>query len=131
LSWSRFITLLPLKSDYTFMFYAQGAAALGLGKHDLRRQISGKAYERRDIADSQPTVYSSSFDYSNVIAVTGLDVLLMVTLTSQKEEARGDCGLAAPLETENKPLAPTVDGYGLLCPIRLNLLWIKRKMTDR
>jgi predicted nuclease of restriction endonuclease-like (RecB) superfamily len=59
LSWSHFIALLPLKSDDAFMFYAQDAAARGLGKRDLRLQISRKAYERRDIANSQLTVMSA------------------------------------------------------------------------
>jgi predicted nuclease of restriction endonuclease-like (RecB) superfamily len=55
LSWSHFIALLPLKSDDAFLFYARDAAARGLGKRELRRQISRKAYERRDIANSQLT----------------------------------------------------------------------------
>ena len=46
LSWSHFIALLPLKSDDAFMFYAQDAVKRCLGKRELRRQISRKAYER-------------------------------------------------------------------------------------
>ena len=58
LSWSHFIALLPLKSDEAFMFYAQDAAARRLGKRELRKQISRKAYERREIANSQLTEVS-------------------------------------------------------------------------
>ena len=58
LSWSHFIALLPLKTDDAFMFYAQDAAARCLGKRELRRQISRKAYERREIANTQLTEVS-------------------------------------------------------------------------
>ena len=59
LSWSHFIALLPLKSDKAFMFYANDAIIRRLGKRELRRQISRKAYERREIADSQLTEVSA------------------------------------------------------------------------
>jgi len=55
LSWSHFIALLPLKSHEAFMFYANDAANRHLGKRELRHQISSKAYERREIANSQLT----------------------------------------------------------------------------
>jgi len=53
LSWSHFIALLPIKSDEAFMFYAQDAATRCLGIRDLRKQISRKAFERREIANAQ------------------------------------------------------------------------------
>jgi len=59
LSWSHFIALLPLKSDDAFLYYAQDAVARHLGKRELRRQISRKAYERREIANSQLTEVSA------------------------------------------------------------------------
>jgi len=59
LSWSHFIALLPLKSDEAFMFYAQDAIVRNLGKRELRKQISRKAYERREIANSQLSEASS------------------------------------------------------------------------
>ena len=59
LSWSHFIALLPLKSDDAFMFYAQDAMSRRLGKRDLRKQISRKAYERGEIANSQLTETST------------------------------------------------------------------------
>ena len=37
------------------MFYANDAAARRLGKRELRKQIARKAYERREIANSQLT----------------------------------------------------------------------------
>ena len=59
LSWSHFIALLPLKSDEAFMFYANDTITRRLGKRELRKQISRKAYERREIANSQLTEVSS------------------------------------------------------------------------
>ena len=59
LSWSHFVALLPLKSDEAFMFYAQDAITRRLGKRDLRKQISRKAFERREIANSQLTEVSA------------------------------------------------------------------------
>jgi hypothetical protein len=53
LSWSHFQEILPVKSEEARMFYAKDAAARHLGKRELRRQISRKAYERREIANSQ------------------------------------------------------------------------------
>ena len=53
LSWSHFIALLPIKSDEAFMFYANDAVARQLGKRDLRKLISRKAYERQEIANYQ------------------------------------------------------------------------------
>ena len=60
LSWSHFIALLPLKSDEAFLFYAQDAVTRRLGKRELRKQISRKAYERREIANSQLTEASNA-----------------------------------------------------------------------
>lgn len=48
-----------------------------------------------------------------VAVITGMAVVLMVTLTSQNDEKHKDTGFAAPLEGENKPIAPPVDGFGL------------------
>jgi len=59
LSWSHFIALLPIKSDKAFMYYATDAAARHLGKRELRRQISRKAYERQEIANTQLTEVSA------------------------------------------------------------------------
>jgi predicted nuclease of restriction endonuclease-like (RecB) superfamily len=53
LSWSHFQDILPLKTDEARMYYARDAAARKLGVHELRRQISRKAYERREIANTE------------------------------------------------------------------------------
>jgi len=53
LSWSHFIEILPLKSDEARFFYAKDASERHLGTKELRRQISRKAYERREIANTQ------------------------------------------------------------------------------
>ncbi|MCL1874346.1 MAG: PDDEXK nuclease domain-containing protein [Clostridiales bacterium] len=59
LSWSHFIALLPLKSDEAFMFYAQDVIDRRFGVRELRRQVSRKAFERREIANSALTEQSS------------------------------------------------------------------------
>ena len=59
LTWSHFIALLPLKTDEAFTFYANDAATRHLGVRELRKQISRKAYERREIANSQLTEVSA------------------------------------------------------------------------
>ena len=53
LSWSHFIEILPLKSQEARLFYARDASMRNLGTKELRRQISRKAYERREIANTQ------------------------------------------------------------------------------
>jgi len=59
LSWSHFTALLPVKSDEAFLYYANDAIARCLGKRELRRQISRKAFERREIANAQLTQVSA------------------------------------------------------------------------
>jgi predicted nuclease of restriction endonuclease-like (RecB) superfamily len=53
LSYSHFIELLPLKTDEARMFYANESAQRRFGIKELRRQISRKAYERREIANTR------------------------------------------------------------------------------
>ena len=55
LSWSHFIEILPLETQEARLFYAQDAATRHLGIRELRRQISRKAYERQEIANTQLT----------------------------------------------------------------------------
>ena len=52
LSWSHIIELLPLKTDEARLYYAQDAVNRRLGVRELRKQISRKAYERREIANA-------------------------------------------------------------------------------
>ena len=51
LSWSHIIELLPLKSDEARNYYAQDILNRKYGVRELRRQISRKAFERREIAN--------------------------------------------------------------------------------
>ncbi|MFT3861154.1 PDDEXK nuclease domain-containing protein [Micropruina sp.] len=53
LSWSHFLALLPLRSEDARAFYAEEAVAGRWTVRELRRAISRKAYERRELADSQ------------------------------------------------------------------------------
>jgi len=53
LSWSHFIELLPIKTDEARLYYAEDAAGRNYGTKELRRQISRKAYERREIANAE------------------------------------------------------------------------------
>jgi predicted nuclease of restriction endonuclease-like (RecB) superfamily len=53
LSWSHFIEILPLKTSEERLYYAQDAIDRRYGVIELRRQISRKAYERREIANTQ------------------------------------------------------------------------------
>jgi predicted nuclease of restriction endonuclease-like (RecB) superfamily len=55
LSWSHIIELLPLKTEEARMYYANDVANRNYGAKELRRQISRKAYERREIANTQLT----------------------------------------------------------------------------
>ncbi len=76
LSWSHFIVLLPLKSDEAFSFYAHESVTRRLSVRELRKQISRKAYERREIANSrlteESTVPFNTFKDPYLLDVLGL-----------------------------------------------------------
>ena len=55
LSWSHFLALFPLKSLEAKMFYANETLNSGLGVRGLRKMISRKTYERKEIANTQIT----------------------------------------------------------------------------
>ncbi|MDR0305721.1 MAG: PDDEXK nuclease domain-containing protein [Chitinispirillales bacterium] len=59
LSWSHIIELLPLKTDAARMYYANDAAVRKYGAKELRYQISRKAYERQEIANTRLSQDSS------------------------------------------------------------------------
>ena len=59
LSWSHIIELLPLKSYEARLYYAQDVLNRRYGVRDLRRQISRKAFERREIANLALTEQST------------------------------------------------------------------------
>jgi len=52
LSWSHIIELLPLKTKEAQIYYAEDIIQRNLGVRELRRQISRKAFERREIANT-------------------------------------------------------------------------------
>ena len=58
LSWSHFLALIPLKTIDAKMYYANVSLNGCLGVRDLRKMISRKAYERKEIADTQITPVS-------------------------------------------------------------------------
>lgn len=53
LSWSHIVELLPLESDKARLYYANDVCARRLGVRELRQQISRKAFERQEIADTR------------------------------------------------------------------------------
>lgn len=53
LSWTHFRELLPLTTDDSRAFYVKETIDRNLSVRDLRRAIERKAFERREIADSQ------------------------------------------------------------------------------
>jgi predicted nuclease of restriction endonuclease-like (RecB) superfamily len=53
LSWTHFTELLRIKSTEAMLFYANEVSERNLGTKELRHQISRKAFERREIANSQ------------------------------------------------------------------------------
>ena len=76
LSWSHFIALLPLKSDEEFLYYAQEAAGRRLGVRGLRKLISSKTYERKEIANiklsDESAIPFNAFKDPYVLDVYGL-----------------------------------------------------------
>jgi len=53
LSWAHFVEILPLKSHEAKLFYLTEANRGLIGRDGLRTLISRKAYERKEIADTQ------------------------------------------------------------------------------
>lgn len=53
LSWSHCVELLGVKSEAALLYYAKEVFERNLPNKELRHQISRKAYERREIANSQ------------------------------------------------------------------------------
>jgi predicted nuclease of restriction endonuclease-like (RecB) superfamily len=58
LSWSHFVEILPLKSHDAKLFYLSEAARGLIGRDGLREMINRRAYERKEIADTQITTAS-------------------------------------------------------------------------
>ena len=53
LRWSHFIEILPLKSQEAKLFYLTEASNSLIGVRELRQMINRKAYERKEIANTQ------------------------------------------------------------------------------
>ena len=53
LSWSHFVQLLPLKTHEERLYYAADVAERNLNIRQLRQNISRKAFERKEIANTQ------------------------------------------------------------------------------
>lgn len=53
LSWSHFIDILPLKTEESRIYYASEVVKRNLSVRELRRQISRKAFERKEISNTQ------------------------------------------------------------------------------
>jgi predicted nuclease of restriction endonuclease-like (RecB) superfamily len=58
LSWSHFVEILPLKSQEAKLYYLNEAATRQLGTRALRKLISRKTFERKEIANAQLTAIS-------------------------------------------------------------------------
>jgi predicted nuclease of restriction endonuclease-like (RecB) superfamily len=59
LSWSHFCEIMRIKSDEGRLFYLADSVERNLGVKALRKEIARKAYERREIANSQLTETSA------------------------------------------------------------------------
>jgi len=55
LSWAHIVEILPLKTNEAKLFYLSEASRGLVGRDKLREMISRKAYERREIANTQIT----------------------------------------------------------------------------
>ena len=53
LSWACFIEILPLKTQEAKLYYLNEAARGIMGRNGIRKMISRKAFERKEIADAQ------------------------------------------------------------------------------
>lgn len=61
LTWSHFLALIPLKSVEAKLYYAQHSIEQNWGKRELRNQISRKAFERAEIANTQFSAEQTDF----------------------------------------------------------------------
>lgn len=64
LSWSHFVELFPIKSKETREFYAGQIAEEGWSVRETRKQIERKAFERKEIANSQLSRSSTAMQHS-------------------------------------------------------------------
>ena len=95
LSWSHFVEILPLETQEARLFYTNDAAARHLGVRDLRQQISRKAYERRENANTQLS------EKSNVPFNVFKDPYLLDTLGLKENFLESDLEKAILVELES------------------------------
>ena len=60
LSWSHIVEIVRLENEQARLFYAEEVSTRNLSVKELRRQISRKAFERREITNSQLTPESKA-----------------------------------------------------------------------
>ena len=58
MSWACFIEILPLKTTEAKLYYLNEATRGLIGRNGIRKMISRKAFERKEIADTQITAAS-------------------------------------------------------------------------
>jgi predicted nuclease of restriction endonuclease-like (RecB) superfamily len=58
LSWAHFVEILPLKTQEAKLFYLNEAARGVISRNNMRKLINRKAYERKEIADTQISINS-------------------------------------------------------------------------
>ena len=95
LSWSHFCEIMRVKTEEGRLFYAKDAARRNLGVHALRKEISRKAFERREIANSQLT------DVSKVPFNAFKDPFLLDVLGLKDNYLEGDLEQAILLGIES------------------------------
>ena len=94
LSWACFIEILPLKSQEAKLYYLEEAARGLIGRNGIRKMISRKAFERKEIADTQISVGSS------IPVGTFKDPYLFDVLGIKDEYLEADLGEAILRELE-------------------------------
>ena len=95
LSWSHFIEILPLKSNEARLYYANEVAKRHFGTKELRNEISRKAYERQEIANTRTS--ESSLIPFNMFK----DPYLLDTLGLKENFLEADLEKAILMELEN------------------------------
>jgi predicted nuclease of restriction endonuclease-like (RecB) superfamily len=94
LSWSHFVEIVPRKTGEERMYYARESISRKWGTKELRREISRRAFERRDVANAQLT------DGSAVPFNVFKDPYLLDVLGLKENFAEADLEKAILLELE-------------------------------
>ena len=94
LSWACFIEILPLKTMEAKLYYLNEAARGVIGRNGIRKMISRKAFERKEIADTQIS------ELSPIPLVTFKDPYLLYSLGLKDEYLEADLEEAILRELE-------------------------------